>query len=60
MDLIRNKRYWNSSNLSSKDPVVSNLCSQVDIQNAIDKADRKAAKKKKELERQSKKLESAS
>ena len=60
VDLIRNKRYWNSSNLSSKDPVVSNLCSQVDIQNAIDKADRKAAKKKKELERQSKKLESAS
>ena len=60
VDLIRNKRYWNSSNLSSKDPVVSNLCSQVDIQNAIDKADRKAAKKKKELERQSKKLVSAS
>ena len=60
VDLIRNKRYWNSSNLSPKDPVVSNLCSQIDIQNAIDKADRKAARKKKELERQSKKLESAS
>ena len=60
VDLIRNKRYWNSSNLSAKDPVVSNLCSQIDIQNAIDKADRKAARKKKELERQSKKSESAS
>ena len=60
VDLIRNKRYWNSSNLSPKDPVVSNLCSQIDIQNAIDKADRKAARKKKELKRQSKKLESAS
>ena len=60
VDLIRNKRYWNSSHLSPKDPVVSNLCSQIDIQNAIDKADRKAARKKKELERQSKKLESAS
>jgi len=60
VDLIRNKRYWNSSNLSPKDPVVSNLCSQIDIQNAIDKADRKAVRKKKELERQSKKLESAS
>ena len=60
VDLIRNKRYWNSSNLSPKDPVVSNLCSQIDIQSAINKADRKAARKKKELERQSKKLESAS
>ena len=58
--LIRNKRYWNSSHLSPKDPVVSNLCSQIDIQNPIDKADRKAARKKKELERQSKKLESPS
>ena len=60
VDLIRNKRYWNSSNLSPKDPVVANLCSQIDIQNAIDKADRKADRKKKELERQRKKLESAS
>ena len=60
VDLIRNKRYWNSSNLSSKDPVVSNLCSQLDIQNEVDKADRKVARKKKESERQNKKLESAS
>ena len=59
VDLIRNKRYWNSSNLSSKDPVVSNLCSQIDIQNAIDKADRKADRKKKEIVKQNKKLESA-
>ena len=44
VDLIRNKRYWNSSNLSPKDPVVSNLCSQLDIKNAVDKADRKAVK----------------
>ena len=58
VDLIRNKRYWNSSNLSPKDPVVSNLCSQVDIKKAIEKADRKAARKKKEIERQNKKLES--
>jgi len=60
VDLIRNKRYWNSSNLSPKDPVVSNLCTQADIKNAVDKADRKAAKRKKELEKQNKKLESAS
>ena len=55
---IRNKNYWNSSNLSPKDPVVSNLCTQIDIQNAVDKAERKSAKKKKEIEKQKKKLES--
>ena len=54
---IRNKSYWNTSNLSPKDPVVSNLCSQNDIKNAVDKAERKAVRKKKELEKQSKKLE---
>jgi len=59
VSLIRNKRYWNSSNLSSKDPVVSNLCSQIDIKNAVDKSDRKAARKKKEIEKQNKKLESS-
>ena len=60
VDLIRSKRYWNSSNLSPKDPVVSNLCTQIDMKNAADKAERKAARKKKELERKNKKLESAS
>ena len=59
VDLIRSKRYWNSSNLSAKDPVVSSLCTQADIKNAVDKADRKAARKKKETERQNKKIESA-
>ena len=59
--LIRNKRYWNSSNLSPKDPVVSNLCSQIDIQKAMDKAARKidkAARKKEKIEKQNKELES--
>jgi len=57
--LIRSKTYWNSSNLSAKDPVVSNLCSQIDIKNAVDKAEKKIAKKKKEIEKQKKKLETA-
>jgi len=60
VDLIRNKRYWNPSNLSPKDPVVASLCTQADIKNAVDKADRKTARKKKELDRQNKKLEPAS
>ena len=51
VNLIRNKRYWNSSNLASKDPVVSNLCSQFDIQKALEKAQRKAERKKKEIEK---------
>ena len=54
VNLIRNKRYWNSSNLSSKDPVVSNLCSQIDIQNAVDKAERRIKRKEKKLKKQNK------
>ena len=57
VSLIRNKRYWNSSSLSPKDPVVSSLCSQADIKNAADKADRKTARKKKEIERKKKEIE---
>ena len=55
--LIRNKNYWNFSNLSAKDPVVSNLCSQVDIKNAAEKAERRIKRKKKELEKENKKNE---
>jgi len=58
VSLIRNKKYWNSSNLSSKDPVVSNLCSQIDIKDAADKADQKAIRKKKEAEKAKKKIQS--
>ena len=56
VSLIRNKNYWNISNLSPKDPVVSNLCSQIDIKNAADKADQKIAIKKKEIEKKNKKI----
>ena len=57
VSLIRNKNYWNSSNLSPKDPVVSNLCSQIDIKNAAEKADKKAAKKKKMLKKENQNAE---
>ena len=53
--LIRNKNYWNFSNLLAKDPVVSNLCSQIDIKNAAAKADRRIKRKKKEYEKENKK-----
>ena len=55
--LIRNNSYWNSSNLSPKDPVVSNLCNQIDIKNAADKADRRIAREKKKKEKENKKIE---
>jgi hypothetical protein len=57
VSLIRNKNYWNISNLSPKDPVVSNLCSQIDIKNAADKADQKIAREKKKIEKKNKKIE---
>ena len=56
VSLIRNKNYWNISNLSPKDPVVSNLCSQIDIKNAADKADQKIAREKKKIEKKNKKI----
>ena len=60
VSVIRNKNYWNSSNLSAKDPVVAHLCSQVEILDAVAKAERRISRKKKELERQNKKLKSIS
>ena len=57
VSLIRNKKYWNSSNLTPKDPVVFNFCSESDLKKAIDKADRKILRKKKEEEKENKKLE---
>ena len=51
---IRNKKYWNSSNLSAKDPVVFNFCSEIDIKKAIEKADRRIVRKKKEAEKANK------
>ena len=51
VSLIRDKNYWNFSNLSAKDPVVSNLCNQIDIKNAVEKADRRIAREKKKLDK---------
>ena len=57
VSLIKNNNYWNSSNLTPKDPVVSNLCSQIDIKNAVEKASRKAAREKKKIEKENQKIE---
>jgi len=47
VSLVKNNNYWNSSNLTPKEPVVSSLCSQIDIKNAVEKANLKATEKKK-------------
>ena len=52
--LIRNRSYWNFSNLTPKDPVASNLCSQLDLEKAVDKANRKVERDKKKLDKENK------
>ena len=48
---IRNKSYWNFNNLTPKDPVALNLFSQKDLIEAIQKAERRIKREKKELEK---------
>ena len=54
VSLIRNKKYWNSSNLAPKDPVVFNFCTQANIEKAVEKADRRIKREKKEKEKKEK------
>ncbi len=48
---IRSKSYWNYNNLNAKDPVAMNLFSQKDLMNAIEKAERRIKREKKEKEK---------
>jgi len=48
---IKNKSYWNYNNLSPKDPVALGLFSQKDLVEAIEKAERRIKRDKKEKER---------
>ena len=48
---IRNKSYWNYNNLNAKDPVALNLFSQKELIGAIDKAERRVKREKKEKEK---------
>ena len=47
---IRNKSYWNYNNLNSKDPVAMGLFSQKNLIDALEKAERRIKKEKKEKE----------
>ena len=48
---IRNKSYWNYNNLKPKDPVAMDLFSQKDLMMALEKADRRIKREKKEKEK---------
>ena len=49
---IRNKSYWNYNNLSPKDPVALNLFTQKDLVQALEKAERRIKREKREKEKQ--------
>ncbi len=48
---IRNKSYWNYNSLNPKDPVAMGLFTQKELLNAIEKAEKKILKEKKEKEK---------
>ena len=52
--LIRNRTYWNLSNLTAKDPVILGLCSQLQFEKAVGKADRRVKREKKLKEKEQK------
>ena len=48
---IRDRTHWNSSNLTPVDPVSVGLCTQVDLDNAVQKAFKRIEKRKAEEEK---------
>ena len=49
---IRNKSYWNFNNLNAKDPVAMGLFTQKDLIDALEKAERRIKREKKEKEKE--------
>ena len=48
---IRNKSYWNYNSLNAKDPVAMGLFSQKDLLSAIEKAERRLKREKRDKEK---------
>ncbi len=48
---IRNKSYWNFNNLNAKDPVAMGLFTQKELMDALEKAERRIKREKKEKEK---------
>ena len=49
---IRNKSYWNYNNLNAKDPVAIGLFTQKELQEALEKAERRLKREKKQKEKE--------
>jgi len=49
---IKNKSYWNFNNLNAKDPVAIGLFSQKELQEALNKAERRIVREKKQKEKE--------
>ena len=49
---IRNKSYWNYNNLNAKDPVAIGLFNQKELQEALEKAERRIKREKKQKEKE--------
>ena len=54
---IKNKSYWNYNNLNPKDPIALGLFSQKDLIGAVEKAERRIKREKKEKEKAKKNRE---
>tara|TARA_Y100000817_G_scaffold278944_1_gene242031 strand:- start:311 stop:928 length:618 start_codon:yes stop_codon:yes gene_type:complete len=57
VSLVRNRTFWNLSNLTPRDPVILGLCSQLQFEKALEKADRRIKREKKLKEKEEKKEE---
>ncbi len=49
---IRNKSYWNYNNLNAKDPVAIGMFNQKELQEALEKAERRIKREKKQKEKE--------
>tara|TARA_B100000945_G_C20193066_1_gene507823 strand:+ start:57 stop:653 length:597 start_codon:yes stop_codon:yes gene_type:complete len=54
VSLIRNRTFWNFSNLTAKDPVILGLCTQINFEKAVQKADRRKIREKKLKDKENK------
>jgi len=53
---IKKRNYWNFNNLSPKDPIAINLCSQVDLENSLEKAKKRIKREEKKIEKEKKEI----
>ena len=49
---IKKRAYWNFNNLAPKDPIAINLCSQTDLDKALEKAKRRIKREEKKIEKE--------